>query len=295
MAEYQGGWIFKVDGALYGPVPTEALVAKLREGELGPETLVAKESGGFSPLGTLEPFVVIAASAAAERRAREEAEKGARRRRVRYAVVAACLLPLLGAGVVAFRWERDPSLGRKELAQITIEVLPMVVRAVPDPKEVGWEEVGDEALGRAAPGTPQKKPTPAATARASGTVAAVAEGAVASAAAFGAAATRGAAAEDVQVETRFDLAAIERVVDARRGQLLPCLRQQAERDPRFRGEVPLAFVVGQGGRVSRLWVDKPGYRDGELHRCLLGQLQGWQFPSFDGQSPAISLSFRIGG
>lgn len=317
MAEsYRGGWVFKQGGALYGPVPTEALVAKLQAGEIGPETLVAKESGAFSPIGTVEPFVAVAASVAAERRAREEAERRGRERRRRRLLIASLCVPLLGVAGWLLHGERDPSLGRRELASITIEALPMVVRAVPEVAEGEWEEIGDEGRGaplpsgrRAVTTTPSAAPSSGggavAAARSTGRGAPTEPtrdvGTVASAPAprSGPSPIAGAGspppADDVSIDTRFDLAAIERVVEARRNQLLPCLRRQAEGDPRFRGEVPLSFVIGQGGRVSRLWVDKPGYRDGELHRCLLGQLQSWRFPPFEGQSPAISLSFRIGG
>lgn len=97
------------------------------------------------------------------------------------------------------------------------------------------------------------------------------------------------------IETHFDGAAIEAVVARNRARLLGCIRAQAEGDPSLRGELPLSFVVGNDGRVARLWVDRVGYRSGPLHDCLLGELRRWEFPRFEGQRPAISLRFRVGG
>jgi hypothetical protein len=260
-------WVFKQDGQLYGPVDTEFLEARLRSGELGPEALVAPEHGPFAPIGTVEPFVTLAAEMAARRRM-EAARKAARRRIVlAFSAVAGvgAIAGLLGLG-------REDPLARKELRAIPIEALPMEVRVVDAAEE-------DEEVYR---DLPRERATPSLAATTAASPRPMREASAKD-------------AKDLTVETHYDGAVIERVVASHRDRLLPCLRTQAEADPTFRGEIPLSFVVGNDGRVARLWVDRVGYRDGPLHACLLEELRRWNFPSFEGQRPAISLRFRVGG
>ncbi len=268
-------WVFKQGRELYGPVPTEVLEAKLRSGELGPDTLVAREQGPFAPIGAVEPFVALAAEMAAEV-ARKRAEE--ERRKKRGLLLGGALLVFLGMGAATWflALAREAPLRHRELQAITIEALPMVVRAVeapPDGEEDEWE----------------LPPAPAAPRR----VAASAPPAPAKTAPSAPAAARDPNA--LAIETHYDGAAIERVVARNRGRLLGCIRTQAESDATFRGELPLSFVVGNDGRVARLWVDRVGYRSGPLHDCLLAELRKWEFPRFEGQRPAISLRFRVGG
>lgn len=260
-------WVFKQGGQLYGPVDTEFLEARLRSGELGPDALVAPEHGPFAPIGTVEPFVALAAEMAARRR-KEAAQRSARRRLV------TILSALAGAGAVTavLLLTREDPLAHRELRAITIEALPMEVRVVDAARE-------DEEVYRDLPGAPSTRSVAKAT----------------SAPPRPPRQAPAKDAKDLTVETHYDGVAIERVVATRRDRLLPCIRAQAEADPAFRGEIPLSFVVGNDGRVARLWVDRVGYRDGPLHACLLAELQRWRFPSFEGQRPAISLRFRVGG
>ena len=258
-------WVFKKGEELYGPVDAEYLAERLRAGEIGPDTLVAPEHGAFAPIGTVEPFVALAAEVAVQRRREAEAARRTARRRLWAGVAVAAVLAV--AGLVAALGREDP-LARRELAAISIEALPMEVRMVDEAAEDEevYRDLAPAGVGvprQVAPGT-RRRPTPG-------------------------------NADDLTIETRYDAAAIERVVAARRNRLLPCLRAQAERDPAFRGEVPLSFVVGNDGKVARLWVDRVGYREGPLHACLLEELRSWTFPPFEGQRPAISLRFRVGG
>lgn len=260
-------WVFKQGQELFGPVPTELLEAKLRAGELGPETLVAREHGPFAPIGAVEPFVGLAAEVAAARKKRTEDRK----RRRRFAIGATSLVVVL-VGVGGFLGiRRSSALDHRELRSISIEVLPMVVRAVempPEGEEFEWEPPPPGTSARA-----RSRPTPKAATTSSPRQ----------------------PAHELAVESHFDTAAIETVVARNRSRLLPCIRSEAERDPTFRGELPLSFVVGNDGRVARLWVDRVGHRSGSLHACLLGELRRWEFPRFEGQRPAISLRFQVGG
>lgn len=262
-------WVFKVGSDLFGPVPTEILEAKLRAGELGPETLVAREHGPFAPIGAVEPFVALAAEVAA-RAARERTAAQARRRRGVFLGGAAILLLGMGAVGWTLTLAREAPLRHRDLQAISIEALPMEVRAVEAPPEgeEAWEPTPPRAPRRRASAPPQAARAPRAPAH---------------------------DPNELAVETHYDGAAIEGVVARNRARLLGCIRAQAADDPSFRDELPLSFVVGNDGKVARLWVDRVGYRRGPLHDCLFAELRRWDFPHFEGQRPAISLRFRVGG
>lgn len=262
-------WVFKLGQELYGPVPAEVLEEKLRSGEIGPETLVAREQGPFAPIGAVEPFVRLAAELAAQRQSRALAQR--RRRRLALGLAACAALFAVG-GWIARAAIRSP-LDRHELRALTIEALPMVVRAVAPQEEAEEIEWTPDAAQKRPSSTPPR-PAPAAPT-----------------------ALREAPppGDEIAVETRYDAAAIEGVVARNRARLLPCIRRQAESDPAFRGELPLTFVVGNDGRVARLWVERAGYRRGALHDCLFEEMRRWEFPTFEGQRPAIALRFRVDG
>lgn len=269
-------WVFKVGQELFGPVPTEILEAKLRAGELGPETLVAREHGPFAPIGAVEPFVGIAAEVAAELAARRQ-RVAARKRRLRIGLGALVVVAGLGGAGWFVGMKQRATLEHRDLRSISIEVLPMAVRVVDLPAE-GEELEWDAPPPTRRMGAPGRRGSSEAAPR------------------MPVARTRGGQpADELAVETHFDASAIERVVARNRARLLPCIRSQAENDPTFRGELPLSFVVGNDGKVTRLWVDRVGYRSGSLHACLLEEIRRWEFPRFEGQSPAISLRFRVGG
>jgi hypothetical protein len=53
-------------------------------------------------------------------------------------------------------------------------------------------------------------------------------------------------------------------------------------------------VVGNDGKVVKLWVDHPKYSEGPLSQCLLRELQKWPFKPYPGEQATVSLSFTIG-
>jgi outer membrane biosynthesis protein TonB len=96
------------------------------------------------------------------------------------------------------------------------------------------------------------------------------------------------------VAAQFDARRIQAVVGREQRSLVPCFRAEAARSPEFRGEVPIEFVVGNDGRVARLWIDEPRFREGALRDCLVQALAAWRFEPFPGQRPTVSLAFGIG-
>jgi hypothetical protein len=53
--------------------------------------------------------------------------------------------------------------------------------------------------------------------------------------------------------------------------------------------------VGNGGRVTKLWVDNPSLKQGPLYDCFLRELQKWPFAPAEGDGASVALSFNIAG
>ncbi|MFT3915941.1 MAG: AgmX/PglI C-terminal domain-containing protein [Anaeromyxobacteraceae bacterium] len=101
--------------------------------------------------------------------------------------------------------------------------------------------------------------------------------------------------EDLVLEARFDASAIQAGVARQQRTLVPCFREQAARDPEYRGQVPLEFTIGNDGRIAALWIDEPRFRTGPLRDCVQKALAGWRFDPFPGQRPTVQLAFGVGG
>jgi hypothetical protein len=93
---------------------------------------------------------------------------------------------------------------------------------------------------------------------------------------------------------QFDQGAINSVVASHQKQLFSCFREEAARNPGFAAKIPLEFVIGNNGRVAKLWVDHPSYKTGPMADCLLRELQKWPFKPYEGENATVSLSFNIG-
>ena len=59
-------------------------------------------------------------------------------------------------------------------------------------------------------------------------------------------------------------------------------------------KIPIEFVIGNNGKVTKVWVDHPDYKSGPLPECLLRALQQWPFKNYEGEQANVSLSFNIG-
>jgi hypothetical protein len=101
--------------------------------------------------------------------------------------------------------------------------------------------------------------------------------------------------DGMQTETKFDQSAINSVVASRQKTLYACFGEEAQRHPGFAGKFPIEFVVGNDGRVSKLWVDHPDYKQGPLPDCLFRELQKWPFKAYRGEQATVGLSFQIRG
>lgn len=273
-----GEWLFRRAGQVFGPVDSRGIAAMLYRGELDGETPVSPGDGEWRPLGEVSVFLVHAKRAEAGLRVEREVTGArllhARRTRRRALGAAAGVLLLVAAAVGGVVYLKSGEASTSPLledfgAGIRIASAARVGvtgRAV----EEELVDVPPGAPGRAAPAPTRRPPRPAAPA------------------------PSGAVDGGELVAAQFDAGKIQAVVGREQKTLAPCFRAEAARSPDFAGDVPIEFAIGNDGRVARLWIDEPRFRQGALADCLQAALATWRFDPFPGQRPTVSLAFRIG-
>ena len=271
-----GEWLFRRDGQVFGPIDSRALAAMLYRGEIDGRTLVSTGEGSWRPVAEVAEFLVHAKKAKAALRVEREVT-GARllraRRNRRRAVVIALFAVLIVAGAVggalhlARRSRATSPLLEDFGAGLRIASAARVGVTARATTEDEFEVPLDAPTGN----VPAQRRRPARTPAAGGSV----DG-------------------GELVAAQFDGRRIQAVVGREQRSLVPCFRDEAARSPDFRGDVPIEFTIGNDGRVGRIWIDEPRFRDGALRECLARALAGWRFDPFPGQRPTVSLAFGMG-
>jgi hypothetical protein len=270
-----GEWLYRRHGEVFGPFDSRHLAAKLYRGEIEAGTPVSADGGDWTPVGEVPIFRLHARKAEAALRVEREVT-GARmlvqrrRRRATALVVGVSVAAVAGAGLAAYLL--SPGRGR---------VSPLL------------EDFGEGiriASARVVTGSARREEAEVEVTLAPGEVARPAR-----ADRPAPPAARGAVAEggDDMVAAHFDVGRIQAVVNRQQHTLAPCFREEADRSPEFRGQVPLEFAIGNDGQVAALWIDEPRFKDGPLRECLRRALSGWRFDPFPGQRPTVQLAFSI--
>lgn len=306
-----GDWLFRQEGLVLGPVPGTRLVEMLNANEIDGRTEVAPMgSTSFKRLAEVDFFKVHYAKAEAKRRvdAAAEADRAvqAKSRTVKIAVIGGVAFALVIAAALVARhlaihnpWKDADELA---LADISVEAPTITVaRAYVDEEDlVEYPTGGRPPATRPttataqpkAPTTPTEtaavaKPPPTRPDRPPKTVAA-------------ATTTRPPKVTDPSADpdgmqmAQFDQEAINSVVAAQQKKLYPCFIDEAKRTPGLAERIPLEFVIGNEGRVVKLWVDHPRFKTGPLYDCLFRELKKWPFKAYEGERATVNLSFNIG-
>jgi hypothetical protein len=291
-------WLFRQGDLVLGPLSGQQLVEKLFTGEMTADTLVAPPGAReFKRMGDVEAFKVHVARA--QTKAKVDAEVRAdrarvlRKRMIIGGIVAAVTVAL---GIAAWQVARyaavhGPGGEEDEYAGITME-LPTITLAQarkddddliayptntprPPPDKTGTEvKPKPPGSGTATPPntavasakTPDKKPG----------------------------GTGSSEPDGLQMGAEFDQKALTKVVKSNERTLFRCLKEEAERQPGLFAKVPIEFVVGNDGKVSKLYVDNPQFKKGPLYDCMLLELQKWPFKPYNGERASVGLNFTVG-
>lgn len=302
-----GDWLFKNAELVLGPVPAPQIIEKLYTGELTGQSEVALAgSHQFRRVAELDAFRFHLARAEAKLRvdaaAREEQARARRNRNIRFALVAALGVVLIGASVFAARYlaVHNPWKGEvDEFAGISVEAPVIgVAKYRPDEEllEYPGELGGPKPSGSTAAAIAAKKaPVAAKTPTKSKAVASSKSAAKKTAPRSGSGKMSDVAddPDGMQMAT-FDQEGINAVVRAKQKTLFPCLLAEAKRRPGFTAKIPIEFVIGNEGKVAKLWIDHPDLKKGLMHECMLRELQKWKFKPYEGERATVGLSFKIG-
>ena len=282
-----GDWLYRQGGLVLGPVKGEQLIAKLYAGELDGATEVSRlGEGNFRRIRELDLLQVHLAKAEAKHRVdaveRRTAEHAVRTRNKKIGIVGvvAGVVAIAAATGASYLAIHNPWKNADELAFADISVEPPSIGLARS--KSGQEDMVDypsDGRGTKSPGG-----------RPSGGRAVVARGIK--------------PASEVPLGTRTDSDGLETVnidrdgirtvVAAHQKALYPCFVEEGKRSPGLYAVIPLEFVIGNDGRVAKLWVDNPSYKVGPLSECLLRELQKWPFHPHEGEQANVALKFTIG-
>jgi len=273
-----GEWLFRQGELVLGPLSAHRIIEKLYRGELGGTSEICLLGDGhFMRLSEVEFFKLHLAKAEAKLRvqavAHAEAAQRIRRRNVRLAL-AGLLAGVLavGAGVVA-RWLAIHNPWKSdELAFADISVEPATIAlAQAHAREdlVDYPGSGHRIQRRMAA---DRNRLP--SGRASG---------------------RAQEEEPDGLRTgQFDRESINATVAAKQKTLYSCVAEELRKQPGLSAKIPIEFVIGNDGKVSKVWVDHPMFKEGSLPACLLRELGKWSFKAYPGEQATVGFSFKVG-
>ncbi len=286
-----GQWLFRMGDLVLGPITASQVVEKLYTGELTPDSLVAPAGEReFRNLRDTAAFQVHIARFEAQGRVAQTmlVEQARNQKRVKVLAGVAAGVALL-LGVTGWYLARNAAVyglfgATEEGDGITMD--PPTIR-------LAQARADDEDLFAYPTNDPRRPDRPAGQGSASGK----SGGAVASAAVGNRPPRTGSVSTDpdgLEMAQQFDQGAINRVVAGNQSKLFHCFKEEAERTPGLAAKIPMEFVIGNDGRVAKLWVDNPQFKQGPLYECLLAELKKWPFKAYDGERATVGLSFNIG-
>jgi hypothetical protein len=290
-------WLFRQGDLVLGPVTGQQLVKKLYTGEMTGSTLVAPPGArDFKPMADVPVFKVHVARAQAK--AKVDAELRAERQRVmrkRLIIggIVATVTVLLGIGAwQVARWAavHGPGGDEDEYAGISVE-LPTITLAQ---KRKDSEDLIAYPSSSSSTRPPDGKPKPTGQTPSSTTPTLPAGAVAAKTPDKKPAGTVATDPDGLQMATEFDQESINKVVKSNQKTLFRCLKEEAERRPGFAAKVPIEFVIGNDGHVTKLWVDHPQLKQGPLYECFLTELKKWPFKPYKGELASVNLAFKVG-
>ncbi len=275
-----GDWLFRHGELVLGPVPAHKVVDKLFTGEITGSTEISLLGDGhFMRLSEVDFFKLHLAKAQAKLRvdavALQARAQGTRKRNARFGIVAAISLVFAGGAAMLARYLaiHKPWKNADELAFANISVeAPTIALAqarVLREELVDYPGAGGARAIRRSGSQDRSRP--------------------------GRGGARMGDEEPDGLQTgQFDREAINSVVASKQRTLYPCLAEEVKKRPGLAAKIPIEFVIGNDGRVSKLWIDHPTFKEGPLPECLLRELQKWPFKPYPGEQATVGLSFKVG-
>lgn len=290
MGPTEQGWLFRQGDLILGPVPTKQIVDKLYSGELLPVSEVQlMGSGVFKRIADVPELKVHVAKAEAKKRVDAHAAEhhaSVKKRLLTIVAITAGVLLVLAIGVavlgnyLAVHTPTGKSAEELAWGDITIDA-PTISKARKreDDELVDYQGANPgkkppTLVAAKTPTTPKDPGTPKDPATPKEPKPKL-----------------GNADPDGMQMGEVDEAGINQVVSKFKPTLIPCIKSVAK--PGVAAKIPIEFSIAESGRVTKVWVDNPDFKESGLQECLLKELAKWPFkPAQAGAS--VNLSFNIG-
>jgi hypothetical protein len=293
-----GDWLFRQGELVLGPVPAGMLVEKLYAGEVDARTEISLLGAqGFTRLGDVDYFRLHLAKAQAKLRVdaveKTESKRMTKSLRAKIGGVVVVALVIAAGMAVAARYfaVHNPLKDDADALAFAELGISMDVPVIRVAKRTNAEELVDYPGGPVDPA--RKRSGASERARSTGTGKTEP---LAARTGSGKSAKMTASSDDPDGMQMggVDQDAINAVVAKNQKSLYPCLIDEAKRKPGLQAKIPIEFSIGNNGRVSKVWVDHPSYKEGPLPECLLKALQKWPFKPNESGGATVGLSFNIG-
>lgn len=305
----KGEWLFKQDDLVLGPVTSIVLVDKIKKGELGGDTPIARDGAAFRPMKLVRLFREAWQAAEEEKRfaAEERAHQSAvsRTRVLRVAVVVLLMVvPAAGAAfgarqvMIARPWDdsaawvaRVPSmvdLPQKppEVKTTTTPATPTVVATnAPAPVE---EEEDDK------PGTPRDPNRPKKTKTAGTATAAAATNDGGSSSTTPTPAEPEAPKNTAGLPGELTNAQAVAPLKEIQSDLKGCFKAEMDSNADMPGAVVLSYTITEDGKAINVDLDARELRGRPVVGCVQKAMGSVRWPKFNGERKNVSVPFKLG-
>jgi len=291
----RGDWLFKQDDLVLGPVTAIVLVDKIKKGELGGDTPIARDGAAFRPMKLVRLFREAWQAVEEEKRlaAEERAWQGAvtRARLGRVVVVLLMIaVPAAGAAVAARQlmvlrpWDDTPLWVAKvpplvDLPQKPIEVKKVDAAAVVAAAAVPGDD-GDEPDDPSTPRDPSRPRKPKVKAgdpkNPATTTAATPE-----------------VATPAAVESLTNAQAVAPLKEIQ-GDLKSCFKAEIDSNPDMPAQVVLSYTITEEGKAINVNLDARELRGRPVVGCVQKAVGTVRWPRFSGERKNVSVPFKLG-
>ena len=309
----KGEWLFKQDELVLGPVTSIVLVERIKKGELGGDTPIARDGAAFRPMKLVRLFREAWQAAeeekrfALEERAHQSAIARARVLRV-VVVLVLFIIPAAAAAagarqlMIARPWDDSASWITRvppmvDLPQKPLEAKPTTTTgavAVAAATATDDDEEDDER----SPGAvrdPSRPKRPKKDRGASSTAAAAAN----SPAADGPSTTTPTPPEAAKPNTAGlpgELTNAQAVAPLKeiQGELKGCFKAEMDSNPDMPGSVVLSYTVTEDGKAINVELDSRALRGRPVVACVQKAVSTVRWPRFNGERKNVSVPFKLG-
>jgi hypothetical protein len=276
-----GEWLFKDQDQVLGPIPADHLLAKLYDGQVTSDTLVAKEVGEWKPLREVWFFGAhlqrVRQKVLYDDAVKTRQQMAAKQATTRFIVVTTLLVLVTGSSLAASRyalverpWEdkRDYLAERPELGTLPDNTPRVTVQEKPAEAAGDSGSNGDGASDEDKKKAAKKK--------------------------------KGRGGRDDDERPAGPVLPLEQAKQEIKNVFLAgvdsykdCIRKELAVNPDLPSTVTVQFVVRNDGSIRDFEIQEKELRFGSLERCLGKKVGALRFPRFSGEVVNFIFPFKL--